>query len=169
MGALGELARYNRWANVKLFAICRGVETDALGAAAAGTIGSIEETLKHLALVEDTYLNLIRGRDALQGYGDREAFMTGYLGHDVEWFADRVAEVDAGYEQLMAEADEAFLDGELRIPWFDFPLSRAQGALQAFSHSHTHRAQILSTLGDRGVAVPDVDYVQLLQEERGRG
>ncbi len=39
--------------------------------------------------------------------------------------------------------------------------------LQVFSHSHTHRAQVMSTLGDRGLAVPDMDYVQMLQEERG--
>ncbi len=164
---LNELARYNRWANAKVFAICRGVDEFALGAAAPGTISSVEETLKHLALVEDGYASMILGCDPSQGHASRESFLTSYLGHDLEGFADRVADVDREYERLTAEADPAFLDGELSIPWFAFPVTRGQGMLQVFSHSHTHRAQVMSTLGDRGLAVPDMDYVQMLQEERG--
>jgi uncharacterized damage-inducible protein DinB len=168
MTPLSELARYNRWANAQVFAICRDVDPTALGAAAAGTIGTIGETLKHLAGVEDAYLAMLQGRDMFEGQ-ERKAFWAAYEAHDLAWFADRVAEVDRGYEELLASSDDAFLGGELRIPWFDVPLTRAQGVLQALTHSHTHRAQVLSTLGDRGVKVPEMDYVLMLQGERRSG
>ena len=169
MTPLAELARYNRWANAQVFAVCRAVDPDALGAAAAGTIGTLEETLKHLAGVEDVYLAMLQGRDLFAGQTDRKGFWLAYEAHDLEWFADRVAELDRGFEELLASADDALLAGELRIPWFDFPMTRAQGVLQALTHSHTHRAQVLSTLGDRGVKVPEMDYVQMLQQEHRGG
>jgi uncharacterized damage-inducible protein DinB len=170
MQTLRELTRYNRWANARLLARCR--EADAaehVFGAAGGTIGTIEETLKHVALVEESYLTFMSGRDPLEGHPDRESFLAEYLGHDFEWFADRVADLDRQYEQMAGQADEAFLAGQFRLPWFDFPLTREQGLLQVFSHSTTHRVQVFSTLGERGLAVPDVDYVQMLQEERRSG
>ena len=169
MPTLHELARYNRWANARLLARCR--EDDAaehVFAAAGGTLGTIEETLKHVALVEESYLAFMSGHDPLQGR-DRESVVAEYLGHDLEWFADHVGEIDRDFERYVAEADEAALAGPLRIPWFDFPVTRAEGVLQVLTHSHTHRSQVLSTLGDRGVAVPDMDFIHLLQEERARG
>src|SRR5438067_10027639 len=126
MPTLHELARYNRWANARLLARCR--EDDAaehVFAAAGGTLGTIEETLKHVALVEESYLAFMSGHDPLQGR-DRESVVAEYLGHDLEWFADRVADLDRRYEQMAAQADQAFLAGQFRLPWFDFPLTREQ-------------------------------------------
>src|SRR5437899_11990876 len=142
MQTLRELARYNRWANARLLARCR--EADAaehVVGAAGGTIGTIEETLKHVALVEESYLAFMSGRCPLGGHSDREAFLVEYLGHDFEWFADRIADLDRQYEQMAGQADEAFLAGQFRLPWFDLPLMREQGLLQVFSHSTTHRVQ----------------------------
>jgi uncharacterized damage-inducible protein DinB len=168
MSMLRELARYNRWANTRLFARC--LEADAaehVVGRAGGTIGTIEETLKHVSVVEHAYLSFMLGRDPLRGHPDMAAFMAEYLGHDLQWFADQVADLDREYERVAGEADDSFLAGRLDIPWFDFPLTREQGLLQVFSHSTTHRVQAFSALGDRGLSVPDVDYVQMLQEERG--
>lgn len=169
MQTLAELARYNRWANAQLIARCRQADAaEHVGGAAGGTIGSIEETLKHLTLVEESYAAFMSGRDPLQGRPDRDTFRAEYLGHDVGWFAGRLAELDREYEQLAARADAVFLAGQFQLPWLEFPLTREQGLLQVFSHSTTHRVQVFSTLGERGLTVPDVDYVNLLRED-GRG
>ncbi len=165
MQTLRELARYNRWANARLLARCREDDaTEHVFEAAGGTFGTIEETLKHVTLVEENYLNVMSGRDTLQGHSDPDSFVAAYLGHDLEWFVDRLADLDRQYEQIAGQADQAFLSGQFQLPWFDFPLTREQGLLQVFSHSTTHRVQVFSTLGERGLAVPDVDYVQMLQE-----
>ena len=160
MRTLRQLCRYNAWANARVFACCRGVDPAVLGAEAKGTIGTIEETLKHAVGVEDVYLVMLRGEDPRTALGPREE----YHGHDLAWFAGRAGEVGAGYLALLEEVDEAFLAAEFKIPWFQRPISRRDGVLQAITHSHQHRAQVLSALGERGVAVPDVDLVLMLQE-----
>ena len=160
MDTLRQLCRYNAWANRRVFDCCRAVDPAALGADARGTIGTIEETLKHLVRVEDVYLVMLRGEDPRTAMPPQEE----YRRHDLAWFADRVEQVGRGYMALLEHADEPFLAAQFKIPWFERPISRRDGVLQALTHSAQHRAQVLSTLGERGLAVPDVDLVLMLQE-----
>jgi uncharacterized damage-inducible protein DinB len=150
---LRDLFAYNGWADELVFALCRDVDRARLEETAAGTVGTIEETLKHLAGVEDAYLDMLHDRP-VGGGGSREE----YFAHDLAWFATRSAEVRGGYSELLASADASFLAQPLNVPWFDFPLTK---------HSAQHRAQVLSVLGDRGVKVPDVDYILYLIKSRG--
>jgi uncharacterized damage-inducible protein DinB len=39
-----------------------------------------------------------------------------------------------------------------------------EGLIQVLTHSAQHRAQVLSTLGERGRQVPDMDYVVMRLE-----
>jgi len=160
MRTLRQLCRYNAWANARVFACCRGVDPTELGAEAKGTLGTIEETLKHLVGVEEVYLAMLRDRDLSSTLRPREE----YYRQDLAWFVARIEELDRGYLVLLEEIDEPFLEGELKIPWFERPISRRDGILQALSHSAQHRAQVLSTLGERGVEVPGVDLVVMVQE-----
>ena len=164
METLRAMAAYNRWANEKVFARCREVEAGLLGAEAKGTIGTIAETLTHLVMVEDNYLNVVRGTDPLHGQKDIPSFLAWYTSHDFAWYAQRIREVDDGYDRMLAEADEAFMNVEFKLPWFKSPMTRRDGVLQAFLHSTHHRAQVFSTLGSRGVEVPDLDYPRMLDE-----
>jgi uncharacterized damage-inducible protein DinB len=157
---LRQLCRYNAWANARVFACCRALDPAALGSAAKGTVGTLEQTLKHLVGVEDVYLAMLRGEDLRTALPPPDE----YERHDLAWFADRVGQVGRGYLALLETADEPFLEAELAVPWFEHPISRRDGVLQAMTHSVQHRAQVLSTLGERGVEVPNVDLVLMLQE-----
>jgi len=154
MSILADFYRYNAWANARVFAACAGQDAAALRQDAGGTLGSIEQTLKHLVGVEDVYLLMLQGQAPGQGE-EREA----YVAHDLAWFAQRTAQIGAGYQRLLAAQSEALLERALVVPWFDVPLTSRDGLLQVLSHSAQHRAQVLSTLGAQGVETPNIDYV----------
>lgn len=158
---LREQFAYNAWANAEVFGVTAGMDREQLEVAAPGTFGTLAETLKHIARVEEAYLHLLRD-GTLEGMTDRAA----YFDHDLDWFAGRQARLGDDYDDLLARADESFLDGALDVPWFDLPLTRRDGLLQVLSHSAWHRAQVFSSLGAQGLQVPDLDYLFFVKARR---
>jgi uncharacterized damage-inducible protein DinB len=158
---LTDLYRYNAWANARVFEACATVDTGTLLEDARGTLGTIDETLKHMVGVEDVYLAMIRGHAPASG-GAREE----YFAHDIAWFAERATKLGDGYLDLLSGEGDALLERPLTVPWFTFPLTARDGLLQVLSHSAQHRSQVLSTLGARGVKTPDIDYVFMVGSSR---
>jgi uncharacterized damage-inducible protein DinB len=160
-----QLVRYNTWSNRCVFDLCGTVAPALLRETDQGSIGSIEMTLKHLVGVEESYLAMLRGEDLSRRFGPREA----YEAQDLAWFRGRAAELGEGFLALLSERNEAWLDGPMQVPWFDFAMTTRDGLLQALTHSAQHRGQVLSVLGAQGVSVPDVDYVFMLREDGRAG
>lgn len=158
MRTLQSLYAYNTWANARVFAVCREVDQPQLEEQAPGTFGTIAVTLQHLVVVEDVYARMLRDEplERVDSRGD----------HDLDWLAERAAQLGGEYARMLAGAGASFYDEPLRVPWFDFALAKHDGLLQVLSHSAQHRAQVFSILGARGVEVPDLDYV--LYVEAGR-
>ncbi|MGO8950062.1 MAG: DinB family protein [Ktedonobacterales bacterium] len=154
---LEELYAYNAWANAQVFSVCGDLEPSQLEEQAPGTLGTVLETLKHMVGVEDSYLYMLRDQPPTGG-GTREE----YFVHDLDWFRNRSKQLGEGYGQLVAEADATFMAQPLKVPWFDFELSKRDGLLQVLIHSTQHRAQIFSALGSRGVEVPNLDYIMFV-------
>lgn len=158
MQDLVDLYRHNAWANERVFAVVLGVDSGLLDAGAAGTHGTITSTLRHLARVEYAYLAMIQQ----QQQQEREE----YMAHELTWFRVHLRELGSGYLRLLASLGAEDLQRDLRIPWFDFPVTVRDGLLQVLTHSAQHRTQVLSWLSSRGVQTPDLDYVLMLQEQR---
>jgi uncharacterized damage-inducible protein DinB len=159
--SLRRLARYNTWANGRVWRIVGDVAPSLLDQRSGGTFGSVNSTLKHLVLVEDRFLAAARGRDPMEELGPPDA----YLAHQLPWFADRLAVVGQSYQELLAAADDAFLAAALAGGrWVG--LDKRDGLLQVFTHSAHHRAHVLSALGEHGLQVPDIDYLIMLREIR---
>ena len=156
MDTLRGLFAYHAWANARVFNTCRAVDQQRLDEQAPGTYGTLAKTLQHLVVVEDAYAHMLRG-DSLEHVESRNE-------HDLEWLAERSARLGQEYQDILARADESFYHSPLNVPWFDFPLTKHDGLLQALSHSAQHRAQTLSVLGAHGVEVPDLDYVLYVEE-----
>lgn len=161
MKTLRQLARYNAWANRRVFETCAAIPASQLDEAARGTVGSVGETLAHLVEVEDIYLLMLQGRDSGELTNDDS-----YLTHDTPWFAQRSIKLGGAYKSNLETQDEDWLDSSFTVPWFGFPMSRRDGLLQVWTHSAQHRAQILSVLGAHGIDVPDVDYIFMLSQEQ---
>jgi len=164
MQTLLDLARYNDWANQRVFDASKALSTADLSAEAKGTYGSVQETLAHLVEVEDIYLLMLQGGDVSKLTGDDS-----YMSHDTDWFANRSRELGAEYQALLAAKDQTWLSDLFTVPWFGFPMSHRAGLLQAWTHSAQHRSQILSELGSHGLETPDIDYIYMLSmEHEGR-
>jgi uncharacterized damage-inducible protein DinB len=160
METLKCLARYNAWANRRVFDACDAVPVDLLSEEARGTYGSVAETLKHLSEVEEIYLLMLQGQDP-KSLGDD------YQEHDTVWFSERSGTLGDEYGSLLTSHDASWLEGQFVVPWFGFPMTRRDGLLQVWMHSAQHRSQVLSELGSHGVDVPDIDYVYMLSLEQG--
>ena len=160
MRTLTDLFTYNTWANARIFATCVSLDQAWLDAEAPGTYGTLTETLMHLVQVEKVYASMLRD-EPLPSAEERDAFFT----HDLAWFADTAAQLGSVYADLAAHTDDAFLAAPLHVPWFDFALTKHDGLLQVLSHSAQHRAQVFSVLGQRGVEVPDLDYVLFVESQ----
>jgi uncharacterized damage-inducible protein DinB len=158
MRPLQDAYAYNAWANTQVFALCRDLDQAQLDEHAPGTYGTLIETLKHLVSVETAYAQMLRDQP-LGTHGARDAFFA----HDLAWFAETSARMGQVYTALLANAGDAWYDEPLHVPWFDFALTKQDGLLQVLSHSAQHRAQVCSVLGQRSVAVPDLDYVLFVQ------
>jgi uncharacterized damage-inducible protein DinB len=158
MRTLPDLFAYNAWANAQVFAICRDLDQARLDENAPGTYGTLTETLKHLVQVETNYAHMLQ-EQPLPTAEARDAFFA----HDVPWFAEAAAQAGRVYAKLVADASDAWYDEPLHVPWFDFALTKQDGLLQVLSHSAQHRAQVCSALGQRGVVVPDLDYVDFVE------
>jgi uncharacterized damage-inducible protein DinB len=161
MQTLKQFNRYNAWANRRVFDLCRSERDLALAETARGTVGSIEQTLKHLVAVEDGYLALLQGRDMQEAMGGREE----YHAHDLSWFGRRSQELAGAYAALLSGEEAEWLECALEVPWLGATLTRRDGLLQVLTHSAQHRAQVLSVLGERGTEVPNLDYVFMLADE----
>jgi uncharacterized damage-inducible protein DinB len=154
--------RHNGWANARTFELCEQAAGGLLTDAAKGTRGTVDETIKHMVAVEAIYLSMVQGEDVSRDLADRDQ----YFAQDRSWFFGRGRELSGEYLALLNQKDQAWLDGPLRVPWFDFPMTVHDGLIQVISHSAQHRAQVLSVLGQHGVEVPDLDYVLMLRETR---
>jgi uncharacterized damage-inducible protein DinB len=159
--SLSRLHAYNTWASARVFATCQALDQAQLEAGAPGTYGTIEDTLRHMVGVEHAYSLMLRDLPR-----DDEAAQDAFYARDLTWHAAHAAELGVVYQDILAAADAAYLDAPLHVPWFDFALTRRDGLLQVLTHSAQHRAQVFSVLGEHGIETPDLDYVQLVNEEQ---
>ncbi len=110
-----------------------------------GTVGTVTDTLGHVTRVEGAWPPWQR-----QGMGREDAAIRVCPGSGsaaLSW---------TGLRPGSEAANRASPEANLRVPWFDFPITvREEGLQQAPAHSHQHRGQVLSWLGTRGVEAPD--------------
>ena len=153
---LALLARYNAWANEKVFTLALRVESEKL--ARKEGYDSIAEILRHLVHVESNFL--------LMSLGEERVPMDEVVVQKLAW---RCLEIDAGYERLAETSSEADLEREFLVPWFGFNLSVREAVLQALTHAQKHRADVCMLLPALGVEVPGLDLIQWLAESRDTG
>ncbi|MGA7911766.1 MAG: DinB family protein [Candidatus Dormiibacterota bacterium] len=146
MSELGELFRYNAWAN----AIVLGVGQDSADP-------GVHDTLSHLVAVEAVYTLMIRGGAPAQG-ADR----TAYMSRPNAEFVREAAGLAVTYQKLLSEVS---MDAPVTIPWFSFRPSVRQALLQVLTHSAQHRSQLAMQLEALGAVVPNFDYITMVGNE----
>ena len=149
--ALGEMFRYNRWANETLLAACRSLAENEFDASVAGTYGSVRETLMHLVSSQDVFLwRLSDGGPEPAGW-----WRDGWPG--IAHLLDRS---NTSSDSLLREAANLVDDAEVTLPPFQGALYRTRKSfvlLHALYHGIEHRGQVCTTLTAIGLSPPDLD------------
>ena len=144
-----ELLRYHTWANARLLSFCAELADDELDATAPATYGTVRSTLAHLVGAEGAFVLLLTGQqpDPPLSPGDPPPP-----------FAELVARAERSGAALQAAAARLAPDQVLRIRRRGAEIDMTAGALlaQTVYHAGEHRAQVVASLGQRGIRPPDL-------------
>lgn len=161
------MARYNRWANERLYEACATLGDEEYHRPRRAFFGSIHGTLSHLIVADRLWLARIAGepppnyRLADQPYDDLPSLRTARAAEDLRMLdlldAAREADLDRDVVYRMVSLPQA----EMRTPW-------QLCWLHAFNHQTHHRGQVHDQLSQTNVVPPTLDLILYLREA-GRG
>src|SRR5271166_4378870 len=159
------LARYNAWANRRLYRACEALSVVEYLRERPSSFGSLHATLNHILVTDRIWIARIEGRappnlklDQIL-YGD-------FIGLKIARFADdeRIRNMVAGIPEGLL--DQPFTYRNSRGDRFETPLSLVLGHL--FNHQTHHRGQVHALLSNTEVPPPPLDLIDFAhQGQRG--
>jgi uncharacterized damage-inducible protein DinB len=158
-----RLARYNAWANRRLYAACAALSGDDYRAPRPSFFGSIQRTLNHILAADRIWLG--RFEDVPHGITALDQLL--YDGFD-ELSAARTAE-DERILSFTARLDASALERDLVYRNMAGQESRAPlrwAIAHFFNHQTHHRGQAHCLLSGTAVAPPPLDLLYFLAEDR---
>ena len=147
---LGEVFRYNRWANLTLLDACRVLNPAQMQAHPPGVSGSVAELLTHLIGAQQTFILRTKGR---QNEGE--------MGRQTPWPGlDVVVDIAKSTSDDLIEIAEGLdRDRETGLRYggrtYNFPVSFI--LTHALEHGVEHRTEVKVALNLIGVETPDLD------------
>ena len=159
---LCRMARYNRWANARLYDACAALDEATYRAEGKMFFGSIHGTLNHLLVGDRLWLSRILGDPALGLSLDDRPFS--------DLTALRRARVDE--DRKMIDLTESYAEGDLdaiiSYRMATLPEDAATPLhlcwLHLFNHQTHHRGQVHDQLVQTSVAPPPLDLIFYLRE-----
>lgn len=149
---LADAFAHHVWATIHLLDACAALEPEQLDATAAGTYGSIVDTLRHLVGSDTGYLFVLSGGRVEAIDEDREASMS-----LADLRATMVAD-GASWSDLVT----GDLDPDLDVVRHRDDGSESHAPLgirlaQVLHHGSDHRSQVCTALTNIGIEPPDID------------
>ena len=160
---LPTAARYNAWANRRLYAACAGLTHEARTLDRRGFFRSIHGTLNHILLADLIY------RERLERKPTTFTRLDEILHDDFDALRDAHAAQDEWYVGFCGALDPAELDELLSFDtvetgeYFSLPLRRCLTNL--FQHQIHHRGQTHHMLSHAGVDPPPLDFIKFSSGE----
>lgn len=161
MNQFPMLARFNRWANEKLYDACAGMPDAERKRDRKAFFGSIHNTLNHLLVVDLLWLGRIEGKEsgieALDQilYDDFDGLRAARRKEDERI----VAFVDGIPERRLEEGISYTRMSEPRTPATK-PLHVL--LITLFNHQTHHRGQVHNMLSQAGVKTPALDIINFV-------
>lgn len=147
---LAEMLRYNRWANLQLFAACRSLTPEQLAWRLPAASGPVGELLLHIAGGQQTFVLRTVGRQN-EGEFSRSSAWPG--------FDALFAALTTSNDELVAIAEGLDQDRDVELPWmgksYRFPVRFFLA--HAMAHGAEHRTELKVSLKHFGVETPDLD------------
>lgn len=148
MSIFASVYRYNGWANDQVLAVAEQLDPDPLTGPVEGMYGSILDTAAHMLGVEENFLLLMSGKDAIRP--DKP---------DMGTIRQRLAADSLAFENFVANLTNEDLARRFIVPWFKREFTVEDGLLQAIIHSTEHRADLCGALTRAGLKTPPIDYI----------
>lgn len=148
-----EIFRHNRWANLKLFDWCAGLDDGLLDASAPGTYGTAKATLVHLVGAEERYIEYLTGE--LMPEERRLRLDARFPGLEV--LRERMA---ASGERLVEIAASTLDDHVLvgtRLDGTPYRIRATTLLVQAIHHAAEHRTHVMAVISQHGIDAPETD------------
>lgn len=144
---LRRLFEHNRWANLALLDVCLGLDEAARETTIAGTFGSIQATLAHIAGAEERYLLALKGQPSdsvapLESTDPPLATVRDHLDRSGRGFVEIAGRIDGDPSLTGTHGGEPYV------------LPSSLFLIQAIHHATEHRAQIATTLTHLGIEPP---------------
>lgn len=156
-----SLARYNAWANARLYDACESLPEKEYRKARPSFFGSIHATLNHILVGDRIWL------DRIEGIAGEMPPLDAILYDDLAPLrAAREAE-DARIARLVGGLGDGALEGAVTYhnskgDRFDTPLRYVLGHF--FNHQTHHRGQVHDMLSQTGIDPPPLDLIFYLRE-----
>ena len=159
---LRRMARYNRWANARLYDACAQLGEDEYRKPRQAFFGSLHGTLCHLLVTDWIWIDRIEGRPPRGLALDHRPFAAfAELRAAREAQDARIVEVVGRLDEAAAAADAVYhrvgAPGEMRTP-------RHLCLLHMFNHQTHHRGQAHDQLSQTDVPPPPLDLIYYLRE-----
>ena len=158
------LARYNAWANRRLYRACGRLSESEYLRDRLPAFGSLHATLNHILVADRVWLARIEGRTP-PGLDLEQILYADLIGLKVA----RLAE-DAHLRNLVAGLSQATLDQPLvyrnrRGDRFQTPLCLVIGHM--FNHQAHYRGKASALLAQTEVPPPSLDLIRFVRQEEG--
>ena len=160
---LPTAARYNAWANQRIYAVCADLSNEDRVRDRRGFFRSIHGTLNHILLSDLIY------RERLEKKPTTYTRLDEILYDDFDTLRDAHAAQDEWYVGFCDALAPAELDGTLSFDtvetgeYFSLPLRRCLTNL--FQHQIHHRGQTHHMLSHAGTDPPPLDFVKFASGE----
>jgi len=151
-------ARYNQWANTRVYAACEALSPEALAEDRRGFFKSILGTLNHVLLADRIY------RQRLEQVPVTFARLDEILHRDFAELRAAQVEQDAWYVGFAESLSAADLDGTMSFDTVEtgehFSLPLRTCLTNLFEHQIHHRGQIHHMISHAGLNPPPLDVVK---------
>lgn len=159
--SLRQLARYNRWANGRLYDAVASLDPDQFIRPRPSFFGSIMATLNHNLLADLVWMGRFTGIPAAG-----ITALDQILHPDLDGLAQARAQLDAAivayFDGPLGALDQPFTYANLAGAPMRTPLGLTM--LHMFNHGTHHRGQVHDMLSATEVAPPSLDLVYFLRE-----
>jgi uncharacterized damage-inducible protein DinB len=159
---LSRLARYNRWANARLYAAVAQLSDEAYHQARPAFFGSIHGTLNHILIGDRLWLARIEDLPPPDLKLDDHPY------DDLPALTQARQEEDERMIRLTESYDDGGLDRVLRYRAITMPGEQATPLylcwLHLFNHQTHHRGQVHDQLSQTDVPPPPLDLMPFVKE-----
>ncbi len=154
-------ARYNAWANRRLYDAVAGVPDELYRQDRGAFFGSLRGTLNHILVGDRAWLTRITGK------GTPPASLDQILYDDFASLNQARAAEDEGIIRVIEGLDEARLAGTIRyrnMRGEDMEQPLTEVLAHVFNHQTHHRGQAHTLLSQMGHAAPALDFVYFMRK-----